>query len=276
MSLGRLALTLGVLCLAVPTHVLAQAAAPAPLAAGQSLAEELTSAPAHGQSGVAVTLGGQFQDGRTETRGVSLDAIVAHTTKRGALLRWDGELSYGKYSRAPGVPLVKAEDNQRAKFTYLQRLRPRLYALGLAEWRRDAIIELDYRAAAEAGAGVGLVEREHLQLFAGASFALGREGRGYLSHSEQVRDLGVMQSLVIRPAPRMMFEQSLRTHVELGNADDHALLLKLSLMSQVTSFAGFKIYYTHQFDALHPVDQAALQREAGIGLQIRFSRGARP
>jgi hypothetical protein len=62
--------------------------------------------------------------------------------------------------------------------------------------------------------------------------------------------------------------------VEIGNADDHALLFSVSMMSRLSAFAGVKVYYTHQYDALHPVDQAALQREAGVGLQIRFSRGA--
>lgn len=270
------AVVLGLLMCLAPVDAWAQAATQAPLAANQTLDQELSAAPAPGQSGVSLSVGAQIQDGRTSTRGWSIDGIAAHTLAGGQLLRLDAAVHHGKYSGGPNEPLVEAENNQRVTATYLQRLRPRIYALGLAEWRRDAIIELDYRAAAEAGAAVGLIERPHLRLVAGAAFALGRESRGYRPDFEQVRDVGLRQHLVVRLGSSALFEQSFKAHVEVGNAEDKTRQFDVSLMSRVTSRAGMKVYYKYQYDALHPIDQLAAQHEMGVGVQYTFSTHAAP
>lgn len=277
MSLPRfIAVILGACACLAPGNAWAQAATKPPLAANQTLEEEMSSAPVPGQSGVSLTVGAQIQDGRTSTRGWSIDAIAAHTLAGGQLLRLDTAVHHGKYSGGPNEPLVKAEDNQRVTATYLQRLRPRVYALGLAEWRRDAIIELDYRAAAEAGALLGLIEQPRLRLVAGAAFALGRESRGYRPDFEQVRDVGLRQHLVAYLGSRAVFEQSFTAHVEVGNADDKTRQFDASLMSRVTSRVGMKFYYKYQYDALHPIGQLAAQHEMGFGVQYTFSTHAAP
>lgn len=272
MSIAPLARLLAgcTLILASATAVAAQGGGATPLAPGQSFEQEMASAPHPGQSGVMVTVGAQLQDGRTSTRGWSIGGAAAHTTTHGHLLRLDVKAGYGKYAPGPNRPLVKAEDNQRVTFTYLQRLRPRVYLLGLGDWRRDAIIQLGYRAAAEAGIGAALVEHRRVQLFAGTSFAVGREDRDYLAHSEKVQDLGVMQSLRVILGTTALFEQSLKTHIELGNADDHTTSFDVSLSSRLSRFAGVKVEYSHQYDALHPIDQPASQREVTVGLQFKW------
>lgn len=235
-----------------------------------ALAEELTQAPRPGQSGVSATVGFQLQDGRTETLGVSVAGIVAHTTERKQLLRFDVGAKYGRYRPGPGEPLFVAENNQLVSFTYLQRVKERYGAFGMAGWRRDATLGLDYRAWVEGGFGVEAVARENMMMFVGGSLSVGGEGRSFTDTGSTLLDVGILQTLTLRPTPVMLIEQSLKTHLDTLEPDDNTATFNASVTARVATHVGLKIYYKYQYDSLHPPTSNAAQSEVGAGVQIDF------
>jgi len=234
------------------------------------LAEEFTQAPHPGQSGASATVGFQLQDGRTETLGVSVTGIFAHTTARRQLLRVDVTAQYGRYRPAPGEKLFVAENNQLVSFTYLQQVKQRFGAFGMAGWRRDAILGLDYRAWVEGGYGVEAVARKNVLMFIGASLSVGGEGRSFTDKGSTLFDLGILQTFTLRPTPVMLIEEYVKAHVDMLEPDDSTATFNASVMAQVAKHVGLKIYYKYQYDSLHPPTSSASQSEVGAGVQIDF------
>ena len=239
-----------------------------------TLAEEFTAAPQPGQSGVSATIGLQVQDGRTETVGLSVDGIFAHTTQRKQLLRVDVAAKYGRYRPGPGEPLFVAENNQLVSFTYLQRIKERFGAFGMAGWRRDTILQLDYRAWVEGGYGVEAVARENVLMFIGGSVSIGSEERQYTETGSAVLDVGVLQTFTLRPTPVMLIEENLKAHFDTLEPDDKNATFNASVMARVAKHVGLKIYYKYQYDSLHPPTTGASQSEFGAGVQIDFKPGS--
>lgn len=247
------------------------AAAQSPGSSGTSseptLAQDFESAPKPGESGAQFTLGGQLSEGRTETKGLNIDGIIAHQTKKRQVWRADVETSYAWYRGEPGTPAVKAEDKQYASLTYWQPWK-KVYLLGMGYYRRDAILGLDYRAAGEAGVGKEIYTSKKVTSFVGGSFAFGREHRNFTDAGEEVRDVGVLQTLNIRVTGLLGFEEWFKAHIDTSGADDGDYTFNASFLAKVSKYAGMKIYYTRQYDALHPASQSAAQSTIGAGVSI--------
>lgn len=238
---------------------------------GPSLAQDLASAPRPGESGIEATIGGQLQTGRTETKGLAVNGIFAHTTTKRSLWRVDVETNYAWYRPTADSPSYVAEDNQQANVIYMHPLKPRVWVLGLGSWRRDTILGLNYRVAAEGGIGVEAIATKRATLFLGGGFAAGKEDRSHTEEGSSVADVAFLQTLNIRLTGLLGFEEWFKGHIDTTNADDGNYTLNLSLTAKVAKHAGLKIYYKRQYDALHPSSQSATQSQLGGGVQITFA-----
>jgi hypothetical protein len=238
---------------------------------GPSLAQDLASAPRPGESGLEATIGGQLQTGRTETKGLAVNGIWAHTTTKHSLWRVDVETNYAWYRPTEDSPSYVAEDNQQANLIYMHPLKPRVWLLGTGGWRRDAILGLNYRVAAEAGIGVDAIATKRATLFLGTGFAAGKEDRKHTEEGSNVADVAFLQMLNIRLTGVLGFEEWFKGHIDTTNADDGNYTLNLSLTAKVSKHAGLKIYYKRQYDALHSPEDSAVQSQLGGGVQITFA-----
>ncbi len=240
----------------------------------QTLAQDLASAPAPGKSSVSITVGGQIQQGRTETKGMKVDGIFAHSTQRKDLIRLDAEIDYARYRPAAGEDELVVENSQQATLFYLRPQHKRLYLFGSTAWRRDMIVGLNYRAYAEAGAGTVVVARANVDSFIGLSYALGREHRPHTNQGAAVSDIGILQNFHWRISDIMGIEEWFKGHLQVTDSDDQTYTFNVSLMSKLTKYAGLKIYYKRQYDALTPPTVSNLQNEIGMGVQINFKPAA--
>lgn len=276
----RARLTGGALLLLCTLVVPAPAAAQTTDPAG-TLAQEMASAPKPGESTITVTIGGQIQEGRTETAGLTATGLVAHTTKRDQILRFEVDTAYGRYRAAPGTPSFVVENNQRVSLTAMQPLheRKRVYLFGMGGWRRDTMLGLEYRAWVEAGAGVSAIVHPKVNAFIGASLSVGRQSRTFTSLGESVVDPGLLQTLTVHLTNLLSFQQSFVGHINSTDAgDDNSYTLNASLMARVSKHVGMKIYYSRQHDTLRPASTPATQSQIGAGVQIGFTsnRAAAP
>ncbi|MGE3276992.1 MAG: DUF481 domain-containing protein [Vicinamibacterales bacterium] len=236
------------------------------------LVEDMQAAPRPGQSGASITLGATMKQGRTETLGWSVSGWGAHTTKKRELLRLDVGLQYADYKATPQSDSITVEDNQQVLFTYIRPLNLRWSLLGIGQYKRDAILDLNYRAAAEGGIGYNLIETGRIFAQVGGSFALGKEDRGHTELGDQVRDVGILQLFTYHITPVLGFEEYFKAHVDTSATDDHHWELSATLLSQVSKSVGLKIYYTHQYDALHSPENGPTQKELGVGVQITLKK----
>jgi hypothetical protein len=236
-----------------------------------SLAQDLASAPRPGESGIEATIGGQIQTGRTETKGLVINGIFAHTTKKRELWRADAEINYAWYRPAAGEPSFVAEDNQHAALSYMRPLSARVWMLGNGSWRRDTILGLNYRAAGEAGIGVEAIATRRVTSFLGTGFALGKEDRKHTDEGSNVADVLFLQTLNIKVTGVLGFEEYFKGHIDTSHSDDATYTLNMSFTARVARHVGMKLYYKRQYDALHPSDQSATQSELGAGVQITFA-----
>jgi hypothetical protein len=236
------------------------------------LVEDMQSAPHPGQSGASLTVGGTLKDGRTETVGWQVSGWAAHTTEKRELLRLDLGLQYGGYRAGAGLPRTTVEDNQKALATYIRPLNKRWSLLGVAQWRRDAVLGLDYRAAIEGGIGYNLIETRRIFAQIGTSIAGGREARSHTDVGEAVRDVGILQLFTYRLTPVLGFEEYVKGQLDTTENDDRHVEASVTLLAQVSKAVGLKIYYTHQYDALHAPSTSATQRELGVGVQITLKQ----
>lgn len=232
------------------------------------LVEEMQSAPRPGQSGASLTVGGTIKDGRTETVGWQVSGWAAHTTKRRELFRFDVGTQYGSYRAGTGLPKTTVEDNQSVLFTYIKPLDKRWSLLGIGQWRRDAILGLDYRAALEGGIGYNLIETRRVFAQIGTSVAGGHERRNHTRRGDAVRDIGVLQLFTYRLTPVLGLEEYVKAQMDTTETDDQHFEGSITLLAQVAKVVGLKIYYTHQYDALHAPTTSATQKELGVGVQI--------
>ena len=240
----------------------------------QTLAQDLASAPAPGKSAASITIGGQIQNGRTETKGLKIDGIVAHTTQKHALLRLDVEMDYARYRPAPDTPDLVVENSKLASLIYLHPLKSKFYLFGSTAWKRDEVLGLDYRAFAEAGAGRVLWANAKFNAFLGASYAVGKEHRAHTDTGDDVLDVGILQNVHIKISDVAGIEEWFKGHLQTTDSDDKSYQFNIAFLTKVTRHAGLKIYYKNQYDALVPPGTANRQTEVGAGLQIDFKPAA--
>jgi hypothetical protein len=237
-----------------------------------ALAQELSSAPIPGQGGVSVTAGFSQQSGRTETKGWSLDGIVAHTTKKKLLLRLDAETNYADYKATATTPFFKAEDNHLISLLALHAIRPHLSWLTIGGWRRDMVLQLEYRYWVEPGLGWHVIEKPRVNLLVAGMFAVGTEHRTHTDKGSNVADVGFLQTFTAKVHSKFGVEEYLQTHVDTTEADDQATSFNISAVSEIAPHTGLKVYYQLWRDTLPPPGQDPNQSTIGFGLQISFTK----
>jgi putative salt-induced outer membrane protein YdiY len=235
----------------------------------------MASAPQPGDRGVQATAGFQVQDGPTSTKGFSLGLVVAHTFENRNLSRFDLEVARAYYKASSTAPFVKIEDNLKAENVYLGFFHKRWAIVGAAYYRRDPVIELDYRTYVDAGIGVQAIDHRRVKLLASVGYAVGRESRKFLPDAEKVLAIGFRDSLVIMVTPTSQFEQSFLIQADTSRSGDKTYEFDTSFATKITRHASLRIYYQRQYDTLHPVTVPKLQSEFGGGLSITFQRPAR-
>lgn len=266
----RVAIPSAVVLLLAPTSAHAQS----PGTTDPAVAQEFAAPPKAGQTTITVTIGGQVQNGRTETEGLTASGSLAHTTKREQFLRFDVETAYARYRPAKGAPTFVAENNQQVKLSAMHPVheRKRVYLFGMAGWRRDSVLGLDYRAWLEGGAGVSAIAHPKVNAFIGASLSVGRQSRNYTTLGETVLDPGFLQTFHAQLSDTVWFQQSFVGHVNSTDAgDDNSYTLNAALTAKVWKHIGMKVYYKRQHDTMHPASTSATQSEIGAGVQISFA-----
>jgi len=250
------------------------AAAQTTLSLESELETELAAAPRPGQSGVSVTIGGQIQDGRTKTLGMTTTGVAAHTTKKKQLLRFDVKTDFAKYRPDTTGPLYLAEDNQAVGLTFLQTVKTRYAVFAKTGWRRDKVLGLDYRAWVEGGGGMEVVTHKKVNAFLGASYAVGREHRSSTTQGEDVLDVGVLQTLNVTITPVLSFHEWFQVRFQTTDSDDNSNSFNATLVAKVSKHAGIKIAYQRHYDSLHLSTVSALQSQLIAGMQISFQPAA--
>lgn len=250
-------------------------------AAGQepTAVQMIASAPQPGDRGVQATAGFQVQDGPTSTKGYSLSFVAAHTMENRDLARFDLEFARAHYKASSTAPYLKIEDNLKAENIYLHFLNRRWATIGAAYYRRNPVIQLDYRAYVDAGIGVQAVDTRRVKLLAAVGYAVGRERRKFLPEAEKVLAVGFRNSLVYMVTPTSQVEQSLLYQVDTSRSGDKTYEFDASFATRITRHASFRVYYQRQYDTLHPLTAPKLQSQFGGGLSITFQRppaGAKP
>ena len=250
-----------------------QAAAQSPPDTGQpTLAQELSTAPKPGQTSATASVGGQIQDGRTGTESLGVNGMVAHTTEQNQLLRFDLTTVYAKYRPAEGQPYFVVENNQLATFTYMQPHGEKIRFFGMAGWRRDTILELDYRAWGEGGAGTLVFAKGTASAFVGGSFSAGEERRGSTATGGTlVMNVGILETFNYHINKLMSFEQWYKGHKDVTDTGNDDYTLNLTLLTKVTKLAGLKVSYNLQHDTLHPPTVSATQSQFMVGVQFSFA-----
>jgi len=229
----------------------------------------LSSSPQPGERGVQATIGGSQQSGSSNTQGVSITVVAAHTTKSGNLVRFDGDYGLARYKQVESAPWFKVQNNLVAQNVYIHLFKKRWAATGAAYYRRDPIVGLDYRAFAQGGLGYQFANTARFKLLAGGAFALGNQSR--VQHGDQaVRAVGFTDSLVMRIGKATHIEQSLLYHIDVSETDDKTYAFSVSLLSAINKHAGLKVAYKRQYDALVPRGVPTLQSAITVGVTVGF------
>ncbi|MGE0040886.1 MAG: DUF481 domain-containing protein [Vicinamibacterales bacterium] len=274
-----LATLLPLLC-AAPAAAQSTSSSDPAIGALPELIDDMMSAPEPGKSSASATLGGTLNSGRTETLGVSLSGKVAHSTMKRHLLQFDASYTYADYRPAPNEPLFNVTNNNELLFTYIRPINERWSLLGVGQYRRDAILDLNYRLAAEAGVGFNLLATRRIFAQIGTSVALGKEDRAHTDAGSNVRDVGVLQLFTYKITPILGFEQYLKMHIDTSDTGDRSLAFSATFLSQVSKAVGLKIYYNHQYDSLHKPTDSPNQSQLGVGVAITLkaasSAGSKP
>ena len=229
----------------------------------------LSSSPQPGERGVQATIGGSQQSGSSNSQGVSVQLIAAHTTNSGDLVRFDADYTLARYKQVETAPWFKVQDDMVVQNVYLHLFEKRWAAMGAAYYRRDPIVGLDHRAFAQGGLGYQFANTAKFKLLAGGSFALGQQSRQEFG-GQAVRAVGFTDSLVLRLGKTTSLEQSILYHIDVSNTDDKTYTLSASLLSQISRHAGLKVSFKRQYDSLVPKGVPGLQSAITVGLTIGF------
>lgn len=248
--------------------VLAFAQAPADASEPVTI-KMLSSSPQPGERGVQATIGGSQQSGGSNSQGVSIAVVAAHTTKSGHLARLDLDYALARYKQVESAPWFKVQDKLVAQNVYMLLFKKRWAATGAAYYRRDPIVGLDYRAFAQGGLGYQFANAARFKLLAGGSFALGNQSR--VQHGDQaVRAVGFTDSLVMRIGTSTHIEQSLLYHIDVLETDDKYYSFSTSLLTAISRHVGLRLAYQRQYDALVPRGVPSLQSAITVGVTVGF------
>lgn len=269
MRIMRIAIVVAFLGLS-PVSALAQSPGASESLAEPTTAQMISSSPQPGERGVQGTLGFQWQEGSTNTRGFSINFIGAHTLRNRDLARFDIEYERAQFKPEKATEYVTVENQLKLQQVYLKMLPHRWALMGAAHYRRDTVIKLDYRTSVDLGIGSQFIDHHRVKVLAGATYGFGRQRRSFLPDSTKVTAVGFMDSVVLILSPTAKLEQWMQFNVDTSNSKDKTYTLNTSLISRITRHAGLKVYYQRQYDALHAAVVPKLQQEFGVGMTVSF------
>ena len=264
-------LACAVLVLAVPAAADEQSPGAAETSLDTALAQNLTSSPIPGQTGVAISAAGTLQTGRTDTKGWSVDAIVAHTTTAGLLMRVDAEISRTDY-RLPDGPVVEIENQHLASLLIMRPLNRGVSMIGTLGWQHDHALLLDYRAWIESGVGFHLAEHARLNVLIAPMFSVGRERRSFTDAGQRVLDVSMLHTVSYRPHAAFTLDTFVSVRLDTSHARDKNVAVNVSALSKVARYLSLKVYYQHQHAQLVPPGQDPRQSMLGVALQVNVQK----
>lgn len=262
------------IALCTPALSFAQTPGAAEQSLDAALGQSLSAQPVPGQSFVSVSASGTLTTGRAAARGWSVDGIASHVNASGWLFRAEAEMGRMDMSLPPtsSGPLITVEDSQLVSGIVMHGLRKRLSFITIAAWRRDRLLELEYRTFASAGIGLHLADSQKFSVMVAPMFAGGAEKRSFTVTGDSVADIAVLQTLSYRPHDKFGFDQFLSWHVDTTSTRDRYFDVNLAATSKITKYVSLKVYYQHQYASLVPAETDPVQNTVGTALQFTFQR----
>ena len=240
------------------------------------VAQELTSQPIPGRGGVAITAAGSLQTGRIEIQGWSLQGIAANTLQNGLLLRLQSGVAVTNYRPAPGYDFISIEDNALVDLLALHRLRKQMSIIGTTGWREDRVLQLDYRAWAQAGVGFHILEAPPINLMVAPMFAIGHERRSYTGVASMVDDFSLLQQFTWRKVGNFSIVEYVEGRIDLADTFDRNLLFNVTAMTKIAPYTGLTVAYQYQYDSLVPVGVDNRLQKISLGIQVAFTKPRPP
>lgn len=255
---------------ALPGAVLGQSQGANELSMDSTVAQHLATAPAPGTWQGAGTFGFQLQDGRVDTRGYSVDAIVAHTTGGGLMLRLEGEWKRAEARPTPDADMFILDDTRYGALSVARHLTGRVGVMALGSWRQDIPVGLQHRAMAQVGPYLALVASPMLKISTIPMVGVGRQENARSLESEGIVHLGGIQSITWHPTRTATVEAYLAAHRVLDNEDDTSVALNTSIMGALSRNLGLKVYYQFSEEGIHPLGMPPRQHTVGAGVNLAF------
>jgi len=256
--------------LVLPCRAAAQSPGSSEESIQQTPAQQFASGPMPGTYQASITFGGQTQDGRTATKGVTLNGIVAYRTRRNQLLRFDTEVAHARYRPAPGAPHLTVENNALMSLTFIHGLNRYAGFMVMGDWKRDTILGLNYRARGVTGIGLELVQTPRMNLMVGPGIAVGREDSVLPNAPTAIVGAGVIQSFSWHPSRTSTIEEYFGGFKDMRDAKDSSLTFNASFLAQATRYVGLKIYYKYSREGVFPEATGPTQRQFGAGVTFTF------
>jgi hypothetical protein len=219
---------------------------------------------------VSITFGVQLQDGRTATRGYSLNGIAAYKTRRNQLWRFDTEVAHARYRPGPGAPHLTVENNGLMSLTFIHGITRYAGLMMMGDWKRDTILGVNYRVRGVTGIGLELVQTPRANLMVGPGIAAGRQESVLPNAPTGLIDAGVIQSFSWHPSKTSTVEQYLGGYKDVRHDKDYSLTFNASVMARAARHLGLKIYYKYSREGVFPAETGPTQREFGAGVTYTF------
>lgn len=267
MKLQRLLMIAGFLA-SVPMLATAQTPGADEASTDAAIAQDLSNTPAIGKWQWTGNFGFQFQGGQNESLGINLDLIIAHATKRFALLRLDGEINRSEYRPAPHESRIISDDDRTLMLTFLPRVKGRIAPILILSSKHDKPAGLVHRTMWQTGPYIQLVRAKAVSL--GVSLLAGSalQDNAITSGTTHVPVYGSMQSFIWRMAKSTTFQAFGAEHRNARDPDDYGIYISSSVTDNVTSTLGLNFYHKYAFEAVHPDGVGAVQQSVGFGIQL--------
>ena len=233
----------------------------------------LASAPAPGSQSASITAGFEVNEGRTETRGYSIDAIWARMSESGMLLRLDGTLKRGEYRAAPGQDRIVVDDMYELAVGLVRPIAGSFSLLASGTWKRDEPVGLKHRFLAQAGVGFTFVKGRQLLFTIGPVVGIGNQDNAASNGADGIPLLGGVQTLSWRASETFGIETEFHGYSNLDDSDDFVLDFTVAGTSQINSRLGLKASYTYTREGIHPQEVSEMQRRLEFGVTINLING---
>lgn len=254
---------------ALPSRLDAQSAGASEMAIDSTVAQQLASTGDPGSWGVTGTIGGQLQQGRTETLGFDVDLIVYRVTDGGTLIRFDAEWSRAEFRPAAGADRIEVDDTRFVSLSAVPRVVG-IPVIAAASYRQDAPAELDHRAMVQLGPYIPLASGGRLSFALAPVFGAGVQNNQAVADSESILNFGILQSMTWHPTNTSTVETWVSAHRDVDVSDDYAVTANASLAAALSSHVGLKLYYKYQLEGIHDDDTDPEQHTIGAGVSITY------